>query len=150
MHLDHLLTTLIAAILGSLVTAQVALRNLRKDKWWERKAEAYDNVILALDELAYISGEMINDAKQNRATSLEMEEERTEAIRAARREVTRAWRLGCYMLSHDVKARLRQYLSDEISRSHDQSWASFIADKHEAAVQCLKALIDLARKDLRI
>ena len=44
----QLLTGIIIAAVSAWVTVQLSLRKFRKEKWWERKADTYSNVIEAL------------------------------------------------------------------------------------------------------
>ncbi|MCT6515859.1 hypothetical protein GY03_00950 [Proteus vulgaris] len=41
---------------ASIITAQIALKKFYKEKWWERKYQAYNNLIDSLIEVKYIYG----------------------------------------------------------------------------------------------
>ena len=53
--ITNLGTGLAVAIVTSVVTVRLSLRKFHAERWWERKAEAYNDVLNALSDLKHYS-----------------------------------------------------------------------------------------------
>ena len=104
-----MLSALIVAVPVAWLTAHFALRNSRLDKWWERKAAAYEKVIGAVEQLhsnASLAWE--NEARAREPTEADIDE--LEKWESSLREVRRAFHTAGYLLSADVTSALAEYL----------------------------------------
>ena len=101
------LTALAASIGGAWLTATLALRNARRGRWWERKAEAYERVISAIEQLHFNATEQ-HETLIGRSDDSERFGEEEEKWRESKRELSRTLNTATLLLSFRGDASLEQ------------------------------------------
>ena len=118
MDWQTVVTAVSGSILGALITAHLGLRNAKLDKWWDRKAEAYDRIISALEQLhANASSALESEALGRKQTAFDDAEHAK--WQEAERELNKALHTGHYLLSFDVSPELNAYLRRRRNRPTD-------------------------------
>ena len=164
---DENTITIIAAglaFIASLVAAIVSLYNARfrrfvLGKWWERKADAYGEVVGSLVALKYSSDRWVRTELRERSDEeYSPPPELQKTIRAeyeeARIRIERAAIEGDYFLSRK-SAEALSMLIKQLSQGPERpvTWYSWFDSLHmhrKAAQDCLNAVRDEARVDLRV
>ena len=104
------LTALFASIGGAWLTAALALRNARRQRWWERKAEAYERMISAIEQLHFNATEQLEILTGSSSDSEYFRKEE-EKWSESKRELSRDLNTATLLLSFEVMPVLNQYLS---------------------------------------
>ncbi|EGT5185834.1 hypothetical protein FZI02_08905 [Cronobacter sakazakii] len=153
--MDKLTLLLLSFILGSistLLTSRVALGKFYKEKWWEKRALAFNELISSIYKLkvAYIN---IMDEHYNFTDGNSSNESEWEEITLIRRELIRLCDLGPLILTQYATTIIKKYF-DSLDRIHKEN------NKMDALTTCeiyyqltddlLSEMISHARDELKI
>lgn len=103
--------TILAAFLG----AWIAMKRFRVERWWEKKAEAYIDLVEALHEMSMVPAEHFNAGVRGRDLSDEQQSALWDSFKQSRRKVWKIADSADFIISSEVAAaiqRLNQGLSD--------------------------------------
>jgi hypothetical protein len=147
--------TLVAAVLAciaSIANTLFSIYNNRfaRERWWDRKSEAYTRIVSALSDLVDYYDQMVRFELGIIAMSDQHRKEITEHWRSARKEVVKASYMGAFIVSAETEVALQRFrqalnATDEIPdivEAFDQDYGN--------AKECLKQVIACAKKDLKV
>lgn len=137
----------LVGLVGGLFGSFLGNRNYRRQRWWERRADAYTRLIDALsDLLSYYSA--LTDAEMMRTELTKEREAELEAPRKeTRRHVVRATMSGAYFFSEEVAISLRALEKhqdteyDSAFEHYDSNWG--------ANRECLDRVAAASKRDLQ-
>ncbi|RPA23346.1 hypothetical protein [Shewanella frigidimarina] len=145
-----ILAGLAIAGLSSLFTVYLSLAKFRTEKWWEKRAEAYSNLLGVLHDAKAFSEENLEAQYRDR----ELTKEEDEAVRLkskkAESEIYRAMDVGAFYLSDNAIACLKIYKKESSEASKENSWVGYLTLDLDAANKCLNSMINIAKTDLQI
>ena len=144
----NLLVGVTIAVVSAWVTVQLSIRRFRTEKWWEKKAEAYERVIDALHHAKVFSDAHICADMRGRELSEGREKVLRAKSREAQLEVERVADVGSFLLGDEAQKRLRQYLKERRGAADTTSWFDYLLADLAATNACLDDLIRIAKKDL--
>lgn len=146
---QSILPGLLVAIVASYVTAQLALRKLYAEKWWERKAKAYTEIIEALYDLLQYCEIKKADYGNNAGYSEEKMKELSEKYSRAYWEVKKATDIGAFVVSPEAELILKE-LRERPRMEWDKCppWEIY-AEDYEHYRDALSKIAGIARKDLK-
>ena len=140
---------IIISTISSWITVQLSLRRFRLERWWERKAQAYENVINALHESKIFADRHL----EARIRGVEVPEEEDVEIRktasAAREKIQRLIDVGALLISENAIQRLRRHTTDEQNASNTNDWIRYLENLYGADRQCITDMIEIAKADLK-
>ena len=145
----NILTPLASAAFGAVIASYLALWRFRAQKWWEKKAEAYERVIDALHHMKQYADTHLQADMRGRELSEEQEQDLLEVSRRSRAEVERAIDVGSLLLCDKAVERLRLYKQDSRDRKDVQSWLDAVLADLEATTTCLDDFLRIAKQDLK-
>lgn len=145
------ITYLIPALIISAVTAYLAVlfsyRSFRKERLWERRADAYTSVLEALHHLKRDFDDDWSDAKQQ--TDRNVSEEHKAKIQAALAAVDKAVDLAAFLMS-DKAAKILTRLDRETEEAKKAGdYLGYLAIHSDAVETALEHLRVEARRDLK-
>lgn len=157
--LSTIVTGIVVAWVTSMLTVRFALSQHYRERWWERRLDAYIRVHDALsyqlrqtkaeyDSLyAFYSGE-----EMRKPIPGDIAEELRKNWRESERELEDAIVRGSFLLSEEAVTLLRRYQEEqrELDRQLDQYGAEIIDDQFESARSATHAFGELAKTDLQI
>ena len=138
-------TALLASIVSAWLTASLALRNARRGSWWERKLEAYERVIAAIEQLHFNAKEHL-EILIGGSSDGEYFRKEEEKWRESKRELNRTLHTATLLLNFEVMPVLNAYLSRPDGNPEDL--ASRVDKDAVASGECMARLIQIARRDL--
>ena len=139
------MTAVFASIGGAWLTAALALRNARRQRWWERKAEAYARVISAIEQLHFNARGQL-DILTGGSSESEYFRKEEEKWSESRRELSRTLNTATLLLSFEVMPVLNGYLS---RRDRNPDNLVFEVERDIlASGECMARLFQIARRDL--
>jgi hypothetical protein len=162
--LKLLFPPLCAGFLASYVTYRLSHRRFILERWWDRKADTYAKIIGSLvaltysldrwveDETAELSGRkpLLKTQRDDEVALIEYEAVRTQLERAATE--------GDYIISEKAANALSELIR-QLQKAPEWSdpggpgwtdWINCIIGYSKAAHDCLQAMRDEARSDLRV
>ena len=142
-------TGIVIAAVSSWITVQLSLKRFRSERWWERKAQAYEKIIGALHDSKAFADKHLKAEYGGRKIAEEMDKELRARSKVAHEEIEKAIDIGSFLLSDEALSRLKQYQKDMEKASGTQMWFEYLEEDLAATSNCLKDLIQIAKKDLR-
>lgn len=147
-----LLMPLVIAIATSYLTVRLSLRQFYSQKWWERKADTYSNILSHLSTLKYYFGQLLEDEIQGGLDSESPRHERLNSDFAQAREALfKEAGLGGYVVSENVSKaiyRLHSTLADIEERSRD--YYEMLADSSNEVSTCIETVVQHSTTDLNV
>ena len=149
--------TLIAAILA-FITSIIGLiisgynarfRRYALEKWWEKKYDAYSNIIDALSDMVEYYRRNIAAEEEGYTISETVRKTLQKQWTNAIHKVNKVTSMGAFLISSDAEETLRQFRKD-FSNVNSQNWYENYSNEWDLAEKCLKELTIIARKDLDI
>lgn len=148
--LTDIVKSFLPVFLGVWLSVKLALRKFVDEKWWERKAEAYEKVISALYySFRYYDEELHNQSGRNAPAKRTMDEI-LERSQKGDQDIIEAMTLGTLKLSQETIERLQEFRSNQEKATQAKSWTDHLMMAYDAHRGCLNDVIALAKKDLRI
>jgi hypothetical protein len=79
----------------------------------------------------------------------EQAKELSQQVDKAQKEIDKAVNIGSLFFCDEAIACLKQYTKEAHEAAEMDSWSVFLSDDNAASNKCLKALIPIAKRDLR-
>jgi len=139
----------LVAIVAVYLTAHLALRRFYSERWWERKANMYTQLIEALYDLLQYCEIKKADYGDGAGYADDKLKELAEKYNRAYWEVKKATALAGFVLSSDAAAILRE-LRDrpELEWDKNPPWEVYGQD-YEFYRDALDKIVEVARKDMK-
>lgn len=144
-----LFTGIVIAAVSSWITVQLSLRRFRSERWWERKVEAYERIIIALHDSKAFADVHLEAEYQRRDIPEETAGELRARSKSAHVEIVKAIDIGAFLLPGEALSRLTQFRRDEANAANSNTWFEYLETDWVATDKCLKDLIQIAKRDLR-
>ena len=149
--LPGLATSLVIAVVTSLLTVRLALQRFRRERWWDRKAESYSRIVEALHGLVDFYEVSFDDHISHRERNEDQEAKMEAEFEQHRREVRKATGIGAFIISEKI-AKVLSSLEKESHKNRREAQSSFEwYDSQTATFR--KALLEvrrLAKEDLEV
>jgi len=139
---------LIAAGIASFIAYKLAYRRFMTERWWERKADAYSNILSCLSEMQFTLERWIDELETGRRISEDYMKDLNKTYFKAKAAVVSAASTGAYIISED-SAKLLSILKKESEKESDDFYGDISDDLH-AVENCIKNLRECAKKDLGV
>ena len=144
-----LIPALVVSVLTSLLTVRLSLRQFYTQRWWERKAEAYSEIMKHLSTFKFF----IDELEFSRLTEEADSQARNNTERGYKEEmaaITKAAACGSYMVSDPAS----EALSELLAKVYENEWdgdnsAEALQESSEAVKHCIEVVKSEARKELR-
>jgi hypothetical protein len=144
-----LVIAVVSAVVSAWITVQLSLRRFRYERRWDRKADAYDRIVVALHDFKIFASRHGADELQIKKMSEEDRADLRARASKADDEILKAIDIGALYLSDEAQSRLRQYQNEERSAQDLNTWFGYLEADRNAADACLKDMIKIAKRDLR-
>jgi hypothetical protein len=152
-----LLTSIVPSIVSgatvALVTVPIALRRFRAERLWERRLQAYADVLVALSHVRRYLKEGLTEIEEAKTLSAEADAALADNASRGREEIRRAAALGTLILDQKGAARLEQLEADLDDPHHNMDLhEEFEADLAVAnkAYADIKAIARSSTQGLRL
>lgn len=138
------------AVGGAFLAAHLATRRFRSEKWWERKATAYSDLVEALHRMKWYPSEHIDAAIVGRELDKDDRDDYWKQYKEARRNVWRIADASAFLVSPKVHDAIVE-MERELGEARNADWWLEHAEQQYAAIQkCLVRVKDLARQELGV
>lgn len=148
--LSQLVIGLAIALASSWITVRLSRRQFQTDRWWEKKAEAYERVIEAFHNAKRFALEHLNAACKGREVAEDRDAELRKCAKEARDEIVRASDIGSFILSSQALSILAKYEAEsEKVPENSETWQDYLDADWANTNRCMKEFITEAHRDLR-
>ena len=138
------------SVAGAFLAAYLAGKRFRNERWWEKKAAAYAELVDALHKMKWPYSEHLDAAMEQRDISKDESTSLWEEFKTARRNVWRIADSSSFLISPEVmKAvqKMEQALGD--ARTAD-SWFEHLDAHYGAINSCLSTVKEIGKKELGV
>lgn len=149
--MDFLVNTapgIMTALLGSYLAARWSMKKFYSEKWWDRKEQAYAEIIDALYDVIQYCEIKKEDYGQGTGYSSEKESEFSSNYTAAFWKIKRATDVGAFVISAEAQSVLKNLRErPKLNWEENPPWDLYEED-YEAHLNALNKIVELAKKDL--
>lgn len=125
------------AVIGAFLAAHLSMRRFRSEKWWERKATAYSELVEALHHMKWYPSEHIDAELEQREIPEEDKVDYWRQYKTARRNVWKIADSSAFLVSPKVNEAIVQ-MERELGEARTADWWFEHAEQQYAAIQkCL-------------
>ena len=147
--------TVIVALASQVVVAWVAVRfglaQFRQEKWWDRKYDAYAEMLTALHHMRKSIVNEGNMALRDLEPTREQREELDADFKKGSADLAKHTDLGDFLVSPETCAHLRQFgLDVEAASGPDKSYGEYLEGNAAAVERLIEALKSAAKRDLGV
>ncbi|QYJ97088.1 hypothetical protein K0J45_16480 [Shewanella alkalitolerans] len=144
--LIQILLSIGAAFLG----AWLASRRFRNERWWEKKSEAYSELVEALHSMRWPSSEHFDAGIEHRELSEEYNQELWEEFKRARKIVWKITDSSSFLISSEV-LKVVQEMERGLSNSRNaNTWFEHLDEQGAAIDTCIEKVKNIGVKELGI
>jgi hypothetical protein len=143
-------SSLVVSIVVAIVTVQLSLWRFHREKWWERKLDAYTRVIEALHHMqrsldvgwkSEVEAHQYDEAFVRRLG---------EKASAGWDEVRKAIAMGELLLSPSALAVLQRLMNESEKLPADHTYFDYVDQVGAEVERCLAKFVPLAKDDLKL
>ncbi len=139
-------------VIGSIVTIHFSLSRFYTEKWWERKAAAYTDIMELLYNYQFYVGKQIDDIQTypeveediDAETWTEKDENQTH------QKIKKIITIGTFVVSDEIIEILKELLSELHKANNEEIYLAFLFSKHTAIHRAIEKFRDCAKRDLKI
>lgn len=136
----------IAAFLGSLW----AVRRFYKQKTWERRERAYEEIVNALYDVIQYCAVQKEDYGQGTGLSEDKERELQSKYYSATSSLSKATDVGSFYISDNAYNVLTALRGRETLNPNEEPWFEIFESEYQEHKKALNKLMEIAKKDLHI
>ncbi len=148
--LVNLGTSLVTAVVSSIIAVKLALRRFYSEKWWEKKCAAYSSIMEAIHNVR-------EHADTNHAFSLRGkelpavgDEQLTKKLQEAMAELRKQRDIGSFVISKEAVLLLNELFASLDASTRTESWQEHLQLKLAAVDKCLPEFRRIAKNDLNL
>ncbi|MEW6711942.1 MAG: hypothetical protein AB1403_19120 [Candidatus Riflebacteria bacterium] len=135
---------------GAFLAAHLAIKKFRSEKWWEKKAAAYEELVGALHTMKWPVGEHLDAEIEDRTISHEESSRMWEEFKIARRNVWRIADSSAFLISNEVFRAVQEMERNLGDAKNALSWFEHLDEKYAAVNKCLCRIKAIGKADLGI
>jgi hypothetical protein len=141
---------LAVGLLIAWVTVRLALGRFREEKWWERKYDAYSEMLTALHRMRKSFGEEAALDLRDVKPSDEQKAEWDSDFRAGKSTIARHTDLGDFLLSPSACKAIRRFGEKVRIASESTQWSDYVEGNLGATDELIENLKQEAKRDLGV
>ncbi|MCH8093050.1 MAG: hypothetical protein IH953_00510 [Chloroflexi bacterium] len=141
---------LFIAVATSIITVRLSLRQFYSERWWERKATAYSEIIESLYRMrVYIEG-LRDSEEQGKELPEEVKRDLQARAREGRDKLSRAAEIGAFVISDDAAECLRRLHRHLQTSVPEGSFFDYLEGHSEELHSYLDEMRSIAKADLNV
>ena len=150
--LQGILVALIPALAVSVITAYItvrlSLKQFYSQRWWDKKAEAYSQILEHLSYLKYYYSEWFDELQADVIMSTDHKKKLFEGYQRSRESVTRAAAIGEFIVSETTTKALSRLLSELFKQHFEENFYEAVEKSRDAVAECIKVVREDAKEAL--
>ena len=146
--LTALIPALLVSIITALVTVRLSLKQFHSKRLWDKKAEAYYQILEHLSYLKYYYGEWLNDLQFDLNIGEDRKKKLSEGYHQAKESITKASAIGELIVSESATKSMSELLSEIFKQHLNEDPNEAFEKSYDAVVECIKMVREEAKKTL--
>jgi hypothetical protein len=146
------LISLFVAVVASYVTFNLSFSQFRKEKKWEKKFEAYSNILNAMFGMIRYEDKLMDEEIGDAKLGADFKKNLAELAKEGRTEVERAATIGGFLISKDSATQINKMLKELDATMADfdkMSFYSFLDNRVSITKKYIDSINKLADEDLQ-
>lgn len=135
---------------AAFLAAWLGTRRFRRERWWERKVEAYTDLINALHSMKWHTSEHFDAEIEYSALSEEYTDELWKRFVNARREVSRIAETASFLVSDEIQVAVKEMERDLNAAKSASTLQEYLDEQWAAVDACIKCVKEIGAKELNI
>ena len=145
-----LLPGLVISALTAWLTVKLSVRQFRSQRWWEKKVEAYSQIMEHLTLLEFACAAWYDDAISVKTLSDERRKMLSEEHVRAEESVRKVAAAGSYIVSADAASALSELVKAFDKHVPGEHWLDEVGRQLQATRECIAKVRGLAKSDLKL
>lgn len=135
---------------GAFLAAYLSAKRFRTEKWWERKAVVYNELIDALHKMKWPSSEHMDAELEERKIPEDESKSQWEEFKAARRNVWRIADSAAFLVPEQVLEAVKEMERDLAKATSAESWFEDLDGQYCAINKCLASIKKIGCRELGV
>lgn len=135
---------------AAFLAAWLASKRFRSERWWERKAEAYANLLDALHMMKWPSSEHFEAEIERRKVNHEYSEQLWQEFNDARRKVWRIADSASFLVSSEVLEAVHDMERGLSDANSANTYFEHLDEQYGAVDKCIERVKDIGAKELKV
>jgi len=135
---------------SAFLAAFLATKKFRSDKWWEKKAFAYAELVEALHKMKWPASEHLDAEIESREISHDDSNRMWEEFRLARRNTWRIADTASFLISDDAMKAVQEMERGLGDARNAGSWFEHLDVQYAAIDKCLLRIKEIGKSDLKL
>ena len=146
------ISSICLVVITSYITVNFGLRRFYTEKWWERKAGIYTDIMELLYNYQLYVGKEIDDIQTNQEVEEEIDaDEWTKRdVNQAHQKIEKIITIGTFIVSEEIIEVINELLSELHSANDEETYFEFLLSQHAALHKAISKFRDCAKRDLKI
>jgi len=138
----------ISIFLASWLTVRLALQKFYTQKWWERKAQAYSEIIGSLAKKRTCFDRWWDEELGHKEIVVEARKKVDEEYASAKRVIEDTAAVGSFIVSEEAAEVLRFSLTELQKENMKEDWLKDRDRQHGKVINCITRLREIAKREL--
>ena len=138
--------SVLVALFTAWVTVKFSMQQFFEQRWWEKKAETYSQIVEALSYLQYHNVEWLDSQIEGKTLSGPKVEKLSEGYFQAKEEIAKASAMGAYIISEDATVALKKLVKN--FERYSQDMVADLERDFDLIEICIKEVKSCAKRDL--
>ena len=138
----------ISIFLASWLTVRLALQRFYTQKWWERKAQAYSEIIGSLAKMRICFDKWEDEQLRYKEIRAEARKKVNEEYANAERVIVIAEAEGSFIISEEAAEVLSLFLKELQKDDIQGNWLNDLDRHHGEVIKCIAGLREIANREL--
>jgi len=132
----------------SWITVRLALRRYYTQKWWERKAQAYSEIIGSLAKMRICFDKWADEELRYKEIRAEARKKVNEEYASAKRVIDNTVAVGSFIVSEKAAEVLESFLKELQKEDIQGNWLNDLHRHHSEVIKCIAKLREIAKREL--
>jgi hypothetical protein len=140
-----LIPALVVSLATALITVRLSLRQFHSQRWWEKRNEAYSQIMEQLSYLVYYYNEWIDEDLGLTEKSEQEKFGLYTKYSKIREDLTRVAAMGSYIVAPTTSEALAKMLIEFRKTEYDTNFGAIVSDRYKLVQEC----IEIVRRDAK-
>jgi len=139
----------VITVLAAVVAVRLSLASFYSQKWWERKAEAYSEIMSALSRMERYAFVACIEMEQSKQPAADIAKQRYAEYQEARNRIEHVTSIGAFVISTATALHLSALREElEAAANLEPDWYQVAYAEHSAVLKAIEAVRTAARAEL--
>jgi len=145
-----LIPALVVSVTTAIITVRLSLSQFHSQRWWEKRAEAYSQIMEQLSYLIYYHQEWIDEDLGLSKMSGDKKLELQKRYNKIREDLTRVAAMGSYIVSANTSAAVEDLLKEFNKTDNEPDFGNMLGNRYTAVQKCIGIVRDDAKNSLGV